>query len=276
MKIPPQIRSAGIRDRSTLGSELIRCWDATDAAAYKGARLREGLLDKSNTASTVWADPVYRSKANEEFLERCGFVTSSAASIAKRRRIDRCRKRRGAPTRSSPRSVPASSMYTQYRRTEGQDGPLYPHRRHRPRHGEDRHGQHGLQYEEARLPRPLRRRETPSLPGETASPALASALPTLRRSFDRTVQISPRSTVARVRGAESPRVQPTRNKPSRSYKRVKGHIWHQHGVIDALAVSLRIAAALLSLDNRCARLFLHDYNHTHVRQFARDWQTASN
>jgi len=31
--------------------------------------------------------------------------------------------------------------------------------------------------------------------------------------------------------------------------------WHQHGVIDALAVSLRVAAALLSLDNRCAGLF---------------------
>jgi IS5 family transposase len=34
---------------------LIRRWDATDAAAYEGARLREGLLDKTNTASAVWA-----------------------------------------------------------------------------------------------------------------------------------------------------------------------------------------------------------------------------
>jgi len=54
---------------------LIRRWDATDAAAYEGARLREGLLDKSNTASTVWADTAYRSKANEEFLEKNGFVS---------------------------------------------------------------------------------------------------------------------------------------------------------------------------------------------------------
>ena len=39
---------------------LIRRWDATDAAAYEGARLREGLLDKTNTASAVWADTAYR------------------------------------------------------------------------------------------------------------------------------------------------------------------------------------------------------------------------
>ena len=54
---------------------LIRRWDASDAAAYEGARLRQGLLDKTNTASTVWADTAYRSKANEEFLETNGFVS---------------------------------------------------------------------------------------------------------------------------------------------------------------------------------------------------------
>ncbi len=54
---------------------LIRRWEASDAAAYEGARLREGLLDKSNTASAVWADTAYRSKANEEFLEKNGFVS---------------------------------------------------------------------------------------------------------------------------------------------------------------------------------------------------------
>jgi hypothetical protein len=37
--------------------------------------LREGLLDKSNTASTVWADTAYRSKANEDFMENHGFVS---------------------------------------------------------------------------------------------------------------------------------------------------------------------------------------------------------
>jgi transposase, IS5 family len=54
---------------------LIRRWDATDAAAYEGARLRERLLDKTNTASLVWADTAYRSKVNEEFLAKNGFVS---------------------------------------------------------------------------------------------------------------------------------------------------------------------------------------------------------
>ena len=54
---------------------LIRRWDATDAAAYEGARLREGLLDKTNTASLVWADTAYRSKVNEELLAKNGFVS---------------------------------------------------------------------------------------------------------------------------------------------------------------------------------------------------------
>ena len=57
------------------GFGFIRKWAATDAAAYEGARLREGLLDKSNTASAVWADTGYRSAANESFLAKNGFVS---------------------------------------------------------------------------------------------------------------------------------------------------------------------------------------------------------
>ncbi|MFT9198938.1 transposase, partial [Gluconobacter oxydans] len=54
---------------------LIRKWKVTDAAASDGARLREGLLDKTNMASAVWADTAYRSKANEDFMEKHGFVS---------------------------------------------------------------------------------------------------------------------------------------------------------------------------------------------------------
>lgn len=57
------------------GFGFIRKWSATDAAAFEGRRLRDGLLDKSNTASSVWADTAYRSAANEEFMERNGFVS---------------------------------------------------------------------------------------------------------------------------------------------------------------------------------------------------------
>jgi IS5 family transposase len=54
---------------------FIRRWAATDAAAYEGRRLRQGLLDKTNTASGVWADTAYRSAANETFLHKNGFVS---------------------------------------------------------------------------------------------------------------------------------------------------------------------------------------------------------
>ncbi|MEF2074958.1 IS5 family transposase, partial [Consotaella aegiceratis] len=54
---------------------FIRTFMATDAAAYEGARLREGLLDKTNTASDVWADTAYRSAANETFMAQNGFVS---------------------------------------------------------------------------------------------------------------------------------------------------------------------------------------------------------
>jgi IS5 family transposase len=57
------------------GFGLIRKWAATDAAAYEGARLRDGLLDKTNTASGVWADTAYRSAVNEADLEKNGFVS---------------------------------------------------------------------------------------------------------------------------------------------------------------------------------------------------------
>jgi IS5 family transposase len=50
---------------------LIRTWTATDASRHDGAQL-ENLVDKSNTASDVWADTAYRSAKNEEMLEGRG------------------------------------------------------------------------------------------------------------------------------------------------------------------------------------------------------------
>ena len=47
----------------------------TDAAAHDGARLREGLIDLSNTGSEVWADSAYRSAENERFLRAAGKVS---------------------------------------------------------------------------------------------------------------------------------------------------------------------------------------------------------
>jgi IS5 family transposase len=56
------------------GFGLIRKWTATHAAAHDGARL-EDVLDRTNTASDVWADTAYRSAKNETMLSRRGFVS---------------------------------------------------------------------------------------------------------------------------------------------------------------------------------------------------------
>lgn len=53
---------------------FIRGWNTTSASAYDGAQLRN-VLNKGNTGSTVWADTAYRSKKNEEWLERNGYVS---------------------------------------------------------------------------------------------------------------------------------------------------------------------------------------------------------
>ena len=50
---------------------FVRRFTVTDAAAHDGARLPD-VLDKTNTASDVWADTAYRSAANETHLARNG------------------------------------------------------------------------------------------------------------------------------------------------------------------------------------------------------------
>ena len=78
--VPPvdiAIPTFGYQNHISIDREhgLIRKWLATDAAAYEGARLREGLLDKTNTSKIVWADTAYRSAANETFMDKNGFVS---------------------------------------------------------------------------------------------------------------------------------------------------------------------------------------------------------
>jgi IS5 family transposase len=51
---------------------LIRTWTATDASRHDGAQL-PNLVDKTNTASDVWADTAYRSAKNEKHLADNGF-----------------------------------------------------------------------------------------------------------------------------------------------------------------------------------------------------------
>ena len=53
---------------------FIRGWRVTSAAAYDGAQL-SNVLDRNNTGSTVWADTAYRSKKNEAWLDKHGYVS---------------------------------------------------------------------------------------------------------------------------------------------------------------------------------------------------------
>ena len=50
---------------------FVRRFTVTSAAAHDGVQLAS-VLDPPNTASDVWADTAYRSKANEAHLEKHG------------------------------------------------------------------------------------------------------------------------------------------------------------------------------------------------------------
>jgi IS5 family transposase len=52
---------------------FIRGWSVTSAAAYDGAQLARVI--RRNTGSKVWADTAYRSKKNETWLSKHGYVS---------------------------------------------------------------------------------------------------------------------------------------------------------------------------------------------------------
>ena len=86
---------------------------ATDAAAYEGRCLRQGLLDKTNTAGGVWADIAYRSAANETFLNKNGFVSHIHRKKPKGRATPETMRRAKKPNRKSAR---VSSMCSRSKR----------------------------------------------------------------------------------------------------------------------------------------------------------------
>ncbi|KXV03123.1 transposase, partial [Acetobacter cerevisiae] len=52
-----------------------QCNTNAEKADLREGRIPQDWQDKTNTASTVWADTAYRSKANEAFMEKHGFVS---------------------------------------------------------------------------------------------------------------------------------------------------------------------------------------------------------
>jgi Transposase DDE domain len=99
---------------------LIRRWTVSDAARHDGALLPE-LIDRDNTASEVWADTAYRSKANEKYLAdrllRSLIHRKKPKSLPRRRPgASQCRGVLPEPTIESPRCVPPSSTSSPARR----------------------------------------------------------------------------------------------------------------------------------------------------------------
>jgi len=81
---------------------FIRTWAVTDAARYDGRELG-GLLDKTNTASPVWADTAYRSQKNEKKIANAGLVSKVHFRKPPGKPMPEA-KRRANNARSRPRS----------------------------------------------------------------------------------------------------------------------------------------------------------------------------
>jgi IS5 family transposase len=119
---------------------FIRKWDVTDASRHDGRMLRRGLLDGTNTGTTVWADSAYRSRRTRPSWSG---TASAARSTTASRRAGRCRPTSAAATPAARASAPPSSTSSPTRRGRWA---LHPHDRHRPRPGEDRPRQPHLQH----------------------------------------------------------------------------------------------------------------------------------
>jgi transposase, IS5 family len=146
------------------GFGFIRKWSATDAAAYEGRRLREGLLDKTNTASGVWADTAYRSATNEEFMERNGFVSHVHRKKPKGRAMPEAMRRANA-AKSKIRSR-VEHVFAEQKDRMG----LFVHR-HRQGDNKGWTGKPGLQHQAPALPAPPCRDLTDSCVPAAQTPA---------------------------------------------------------------------------------------------------------
>ena len=105
---------------------LIRTWTVSDAARHDGAQLI-GLIDKTNTAASVWADMAYRSKRNEAWL-----ATDGLRSCLHRRKPQGRPMPRRTALANAARSRSVRRCQARLRPTEGTHGSGRPNHRHRP------------------------------------------------------------------------------------------------------------------------------------------------
>ena len=126
---------------------FIRRWAATDAAAYEGRRLRQGLLDKSNTASGVWADTAYRSASQRDVADQVWFCQPHPSQEAERPRYARHDAAGQQCEIENPRACRACVC-----RAKGSDGVIHQNYRDRPSNDQSRNGQSRLQHQTLYLP----------------------------------------------------------------------------------------------------------------------------
>ena len=131
------IPAFGYKNHVSIDKEfgLIRAWLATDAAAYDGARLREGLLDKTNTARGLGRHRLsltgQRRLHGQERLRLQGPPQKAQEPPDARRH----------PPRQCAEIQSALARRARLRGAEGLDGPVHPHHRHRQGDDQDRNGQ---------------------------------------------------------------------------------------------------------------------------------------
>ena len=92
---------------------FIRTWTVTDAARHDGRELG-GLLDRTNTASPVWADTAYRSQKSEKKITKAGLVSKVHFRKPPGKPMPEARKRANS---ARSRRDPASSMSSPIRST---------------------------------------------------------------------------------------------------------------------------------------------------------------
>ena len=96
------------------GHGFIRRFTVTHAARHDGSQLG-AVLDANNTASGVWADTAYRSRANVELLDRRGLVPEFQRAKPRGRPMP-ARIARGNATRARVRSLVEHVFATEKRR----------------------------------------------------------------------------------------------------------------------------------------------------------------
>lgn len=172
---------------------FIRRFTVTHAARPDGTQLA-AVLDPANTASPVWADTAYRSRANLVLLQKRGLVAQFQRARPRGRpmppHIARGKCRAGACARPHRARVC---------RREAEDGPGGPHHRPRARDRQDHAGQSRLQPASVRLDRgetcaglmrkrridcpATRDRGLPHAPSSQTRPKIAPTVPS-RRLFE--------------------------------------------------------------------------------------------